>query len=127
VPEWPLPGEPDPESQCALLWSEMWTMPQAIMWERHRRYIEVALYVTAVVAIFVGPDPDAKVDITPTLRSLVLRQQDALGLTSGSLTRHRWRIADAEPTPAAKPARNDDPDRSSAKARFQRLQGGKTA
>jgi hypothetical protein len=76
----------------ATLWAELWSMPQAVMWERHRRHIEVAQHVDTLVAIQVGPAEGMKSDPTPTLRGLALRQQIALGLTADALNRLRWRI-----------------------------------
>lgn len=99
-PAWPAYlGEPVEGSMRAILWAELWTMPQAVMWERHRRHIEVAQHVDTLVAIQVGPAEGMKSDPTPTLRGLALRQQEALGLTSAALNRLRWRITGTTPVP----------------------------
>lgn len=100
-------------------------MPQAVMWERQRRHIEVALYVDTLVAIQNGPPPDVKTDPTPTLRALAIRQQATLVLTSESLNRHRWRITEDVPREATR--KNGDRRTSADKARFTRIEGGRTA
>jgi hypothetical protein len=44
APEWPLAvAEPSPDEM--LKWREMWTMPQALIWEADRSYDLVAFYV----------------------------------------------------------------------------------
>jgi hypothetical protein len=86
------------------------------MWERDGQALEVALYVRAVV---VAEGRKA----TASDRTVVLRLMDGLGLTQGGLARNRW-VIDSEPAPAQKVTRPDDPDRASAKTRFQTLEGG---
>lgn len=121
TPSWPFPGQPHPDSLRAILWAELWTMPQAVMWERQRRHIEVALYVDTLADIQAGPPPDVKVDPTPALRTLAIRQAKELVLTSSELNRMRWRIGTAEP---AKEAVKSDGRRSpSVKDRFKVIQG----
>lgn len=113
-------GAPQADSKRGRLWAELWTMPQAVMWERQRRHIEVALYVDTLVSIENGPPPDVKVDPTPALRTLALRQQESLVLTSSALNRLRWRIGTAAPaTKEATP--RDDRRRTSAKDRLAQI------
>jgi hypothetical protein len=90
------------------------------MWEQLGRHHEVAVYVRTLVRFEAEDAPVA-------LGSLLRGQQVDLGLSVPGLRANRWIIDTAEPEPAAKPARTNDPDRSSAKARFAALQGGKTA
>lgn len=125
-PPWPeYIGEPRSDSMRARLWAELWSMPQAVMWERQRRHIEVAQHVDTLCAIESGPPEGVKTDPTPTLRGLVLRQQNALGLSSDALLRLRWRISEAEPAPAAKPA--SEPARRTTKSALLDLIDGKAS
>ena len=78
------------------------------MWERAGQQEEVAVYVRNLVG--------------KTNQSVLLRQQEALGLSQPGLARRRWRIEEvAEPT-----VRTNDPDRASAKTRFTTIEGGAT-
>jgi hypothetical protein len=121
-PEWPAYlGEPQPGSMRATLWAELWSMPQAVMWERNRQHIEVAQHVDTLVAIQMGPPDGVRSDPTPTLRGLALRQQEALGLTSGALNRLRWRIVTADAPKEA--TKTNGRRRTSASARFEVIQG----
>src|SRR5690606_10612763 len=45
-PEWPLPTSSRRERD---VWAELWTRPQAVVWERQRQHHEVALYVRRLV------------------------------------------------------------------------------
>lgn len=44
APEWPL-AVPEPTADELLKWREMWTMPQALVWEADRCHDLVAFYV----------------------------------------------------------------------------------
>ena len=121
-PAWPeYMGEPLEGSPRAQLWAELWSMPQAVMWERNRQVIEVAQHADTLAAIKDGPPEGMKSDPTPTLRGLALRQMDALGLTAPALNRLRWRIGTAEPVKEA--TKTDGRRRTSASARFEVIQG----
>lgn len=123
VPEWPAyMGQPRPTSGKALLWAELWSMPQSVMWERHRRHIEVAQHVDTLCAIEAGPVEGARSDPTPTLRGLALRQQNSLGLSSDALNRLRWRIA-APDDPKEATEKHGRRPASSVKDRFKVIQG----
>lgn len=78
------------------------------MWERAGQQEEVAVYVRNLVG--------------KTNQSVLLRQQEALGLSQPGLARRRWRIeGDAVKTSV----RTDDADRSSdIKTRFRKIEGG---
>jgi hypothetical protein len=104
------------------LWEEEWRRPQAIEWERLGRHHEVAMYVRTLVRF-----EDVELKSSAPLGSLLRGQQMDLGLSVPGLRANRWIIDATDDAPAAKPARTNDPDRSSAKARFAALQGGKTA
>ncbi len=84
-PDWPLASPTDRELE---LWAQEWRRPQALIWERNGQQVEVAMYVRTLVQAE-GPCPVA-------LRALLVRQQEALGLSLTGLSRNRWRI---EPRP----------------------------
>jgi hypothetical protein len=44
APEWPL-AIPEPNENETLLWRDLWTMPQALIWEQDRSHQLVAFYV----------------------------------------------------------------------------------
>ncbi|MEV4437495.1 hypothetical protein AB0K09_00510 [Streptomyces sp. NPDC049577] len=93
LPPWPLLGESPRETQ---LWTQLWTKPQALMWERNGSHFEVALYVRRLVEAEV---PDSPV----SLGTLVRQMADSLGLTTPGMRANRWRIAREEPPAAAVP------------------------
>ena len=92
------------------MWDRLWTTPQATEWERLNMADEVALYVRTFCAAAL---PDAKADV----RTLVIRQQETLGLSLPGLARNRWRIGTAEPVKEA--AKDDDRRPTSVKDRFK--------
>lgn len=111
APAWPLSKASTRER---AVWRQEWKRPQAIAWERNRQQLEVALYVRCLIA---AEQPDA----SAAARGLVLRQQEALGISLPGLARNRWRIASARPAAAPTPRA-----RTVAKARFHVVQGGNT-
>lgn len=82
APVWPLDGESDRE---LVLWVAEWRRPQAVMWERNRQELEVALYVRSLVVA-------EKLEASTNSRTLVKQQQEALGISLPGLFRNRWRI-----------------------------------
>lgn len=81
-PRWPLSAADAAERR---LWSELWTMPQAIIWERQRQFLEVALYVRRLREA-------ERRDSSVALSTLVRQTADSLGLTTPGLRSHRWKI-----------------------------------
>lgn len=118
APAWPLTR---PSARERQLWAALWKRPQAAAWA----YFQLDL----AVANFVRNQAEAeKPEANTAVRVLVQRQLDTLGLTHAGMAANRWVMAGNAPqTQAAHPVRSDDPDRTSAKDRFLRLQGGKTA
>ena len=110
APDWPLTRASPRETE---LWIDEWRRPQAIVWEENGQAQEVALYVRALV---VAERPKA----TTSARLLVMRQLDALGLTTAGLRSNRWIIDQAK----EQVTRTDDPDHASTKARFRSIAGG---
>lgn len=100
-PVWPLPtiypNEESSPAEWALieaageverdLWSELWSTPQAVAWEKLRWTREVALYARLQIRGELG-DLDAGKEAR--------QWSDRLGLNPASLLRLRWRIL---PTP----------------------------
>ena len=111
-PAWPLVGQSKRE---AGLWEAEWRRPQAVMWEADGQQLEVALFVRAVC---VAEGRKA----TSSDRTVVLRFLEGLGISQAGLARNRWVIDDSPPT--TKVTSTDDPDRTSAKARFRSIEGG---
>lgn len=82
TPDWPLVGQTDREEG---LWTQLWSKPQALMWERFGQELEVALYVRNFA---LAELPGAPVN----LGTLVRQQMDSLGLTTPGIRANRWRI-----------------------------------
>lgn len=100
------------------VWAEAWRSPQALAWaSRVGWYRDVAQYVRHKVLAEMGSMDDAK----------EARQwSDRLGLNPSALLRNRWRIvASEEPRAAAAAKPSAVKPKSSARARFQSISGGK--
>ncbi len=79
-PEFPLPAAHPEEVK---MWNALWTLPQAIEWERMRNYDMVALYVRTYIAATLS------VDNTKLLAEV--RQLDAkIGLSPRAMREMRW-------------------------------------
>ena len=83
-PEWPLISWVPRELE---LWHIEWSRPQAIMWERNRQQVEVALYVRTLAL--------AEIPAAGSLaaKTLIRQQMEALGLSVPGMLRNRWKIA----------------------------------
>lgn len=111
IPPWPF-AEPTPRE--TELWARQWVRPQAVMWERNGQEEEVANYVRQLAD---AERPRASV----ASRTLVMRQQETLGLSLPGLARNRWRIGtDAQ---RKETTRTDGSRRPSAKERFSIIEG----
>jgi hypothetical protein len=91
-PAFPLPRSTKRERD---IWAEEWRRPQAIMWEANGQALEVALYVRTL--------REAEIVKAPaSLRTLLVRMQEHLGLSQPGLARNHW-IIDTDPVepPAA--------------------------
>jgi hypothetical protein len=91
-PAWPITRATKRE---LALWADLWAKPQALMWEAKRQELQVALYVRSLrEAEHVGASVAS--------RTLLLRQEEYLGLSEPGLARNRWIIVEdaalAEPT-----------------------------
>lgn len=110
-PEWPLEQQTDRE---AVLWELFWSLPQAVMWERHRQEHFVALYVRRAAEA-------ERRDAPTALTTLVKQMSEDLGISTGGLHRNRWRIEDAEPVSGPVRSRSGA---GSVKDRFKVVDGG---
>ena len=111
TPAFPLANATERE---LMFWSDMWTRPQAIMWEQARQEEEVALYVRALA--------EAELPHAPVSRATLVKQLgDSLGISTPGMRANRWKIAAAEELPqgvtSARPI-----SRSSARNRFTVVQ-----
>lgn len=111
-PDWPLLEQTDRE---AVLWADLWTRPQAVVWEAQRQDLEVALYVRRLAEAEVA-------DSSVALSTLVRQMADSLGLTTPGLRSNRWRI-DAAPAEATAAKPKAAPARARARDRL-RVVGG---
>ena len=116
APPWPLATATARE---LLLWEREWHRPQAVMWEAHGQQMEVANLVRTQVRF-------EQADASVAVGSLLRGQMTDLGLNEPGLRCNRWLIDVAGPV-ASRITRSHAPDRGSAKARFQKLEGGRTA
>lgn len=115
VPPWPLLGHSDREAE---LWALLWAKPQAVMWERDRQQIEVALYVRNLTLV--------ELPGSPVNAGTLLRQQsESLGLTTPGLRSNRWRISRDEVT--EKRAEKAAPRRASSRSRLTVVASGDSA
>ena len=92
-PAWPLGSKASARER--KVWTELWKLPQAIMWEQLGQQHLVGLYVRRLVE---AEASGAKV----TLSTLVRQMADSLGLTVAGMRTNRWVIeAPREEAPVA--------------------------
>lgn len=85
APAWPIDGDPSPEIE--RLWRELWSTPQAVVWERLGWTRVVARYALVLLeAEQLGKDAMAEA------RQL----EDRLGLTPKAMRLLLWEIASDE-------------------------------
>lgn len=89
-PGWPLSW---PTKRELALWAVEWRRPQAIMWEANGQEVEVALYVRSLREA-------EKAGVAVAARTLIVRQQEYLGLSQPGLARNRWIIDSGSPDEA---------------------------
>ena len=86
-PAFPLPRSTMRERE---IWAQEWKRPQAIMWEANGQELEVALYVRTLRE---AEQPKAPA----SLRTLLVRMQEHLGLSQPGLARNHWIIDSGSP------------------------------
>lgn len=102
APGWPLATLEAGES---ALWAQLWSLPQAVEWER--------IHCERAVAMFVRMSLAAEAAPTDTKLSAEVRQLDAaIGLSPKAMAQLRWEVADPaadpEPAPVADAAQEED-------------------
>jgi hypothetical protein len=85
---------PRPTKRELVVWTELWATPQALMWEAAGQEREVANFVRTQVEAEKRGAPSS-------LRTLVLRMEEHLGLSQPGLARNRWVIVDDNALDAA--------------------------
>lgn len=94
APEWPLESVTSDEF---LLWVKLWAKPQALMWERLGQDFAVAHYVRTY---FEAVEPKA----VSGLKTVALRMESELGLSSLGMKTLGWQIAEGDSGPIEAPA-----------------------
>lgn len=113
TPEWPLEVEADEWERRH--WEELWRTPQAVMWERNRDHVAVAVYVRTVREA-------GRHDAPAAVRTSMMRMRDALGLTVLGMRANRWRIGTGDRLAAATGGRRRSG--RSVRDRFTVVDGG---
>lgn len=86
TPRWPLALQ---SSEEKALWTSMWKKPQAVMWKRQGLEFQVANYVRTYLEA-------SEMGAPGSLKTVVLRMEDTLGLSLAGLASLRWRITTDE-------------------------------
>lgn len=86
IPAWPLTEANERELE---FWNKLWTLPQALMWERQNQELFVALFVRRLTE---AEEPNSAV----TLTNICKQMSEALGLSTPGLRSNRWKIVDNE-------------------------------
>jgi hypothetical protein len=109
APVWPLTEQTDREIE---LWVDLWSRPQAVMWERLGQEYEVAMCARMLAR---AEAPKSSVELLKTVKQFF----DSLGLSTAGMLRNRWRLSEsAGPTTTASPARKV-PARKSSRSRLK--------
>lgn len=111
LPPWPLVDALERELD---LWGDLWSAPQAIMWERQGQELMVALYVRRLVE---AEQHGSAVNLS----TLVKQLGEGLGLTTPGMRSNRWRIADG---PDGGEKSDAGPATPSARERLRVVTGG---
>lgn len=93
LPTWPLPESDDPwqnEAEAAE-WDRLWSLPQAVEWERMRCETFVALYVRTFVRASL---PGAETKLLSEMRQLDAK----IGLSPRAMQDLRWETDEAPMT-----------------------------
>lgn len=76
----------EPDGREWELWADLWTKPQAVMWERLGQWYEVAMCVRMLAR---AEQPKSSIELQKVVRQYL----DSLGLSTQGMLRNRWRIA----------------------------------
>ena len=113
TPKWPLSTKANQAE--AAYWAELWTMPQAVVWERQSQFHEVALYCRKFVEA-------SKPKSTAGLVNATRQMAESLGLTVPGLQRNKWRISTGAPV-VPEEARGGPTAGPSSRDRFRVVDG----
>ena len=83
-PAWPLTEQTDREIE---LWNDLWSRPQAVMWEKLGQEYEVAMCARMLAR---AEAPKSSVELLKTVKQFF----DSLGLSTAGMLRNRWRLSD---------------------------------
>lgn len=111
APAWPLVEASAREMD---LWRDLWSRPQALMWERLDQRYEVAMFVRKLGE---AEQPRASVELQKVVRQYL----DSLGLSVQGMLRNRWRIVPAEDADEEETSSAASSERSSASTQKARL------
>ncbi|MCW2904913.1 MAG: hypothetical protein JWO67_7178 [Streptosporangiaceae bacterium] len=109
APVWPLTEQTDREIE---LWIDLWSRPQAVMWERLGQEYEVAMCARMLARAEV---PRSSVELLKTVKQFF----DSLGLSTAGMLRNRWRLTDAASAPAPTASTRKAPARKSSRSRLK--------
>ena len=99
------------------MWTALWKLPQAVMWEHDQLHQSVGIYVRRLVE---AEKPGSKV----TLSTLVRQYADGLGLTAPGMRANRWRIEDPASSRGSGPrGAKSRTGKGSARERFKVIDG----
>lgn len=115
-PRWPLLGQTVRED---ALWNDLWSRPQAVMWDRFGQVYEVAMFVRNLSR---AEDPSASIELQKVVRQYL----DSLGLSTQGMLRNRWRIGPAPAAEQSSTAAAPAPKRSSARDRLKVIRDGES-
>lgn len=104
-PEWPLSRQTGRERE---IWGDLWSRPQAVMWEKLDQRYEVALFARNLRR---AEMPTASVELQKVVRQYL----DSLGLSVAGMLRNRWKLAAPADAAAKAPAER----RPSARTRLK--------
>jgi len=81
-PEWPLAG---PRKRELAIWAELWSTPQAVVWERLGWFRPVARYARLLYEV-------EKPGATAARLAEARQMEDRLGLSPMAMLRLRWEV-----------------------------------
>ncbi len=112
-PGWPLIAQ---TSREADLWADLWSRPQATMWERLAQTYEVAMFVRNLAR---AEEPRASIELQKVVRQYL----DSLGLSTQGMLRNRWKIGPSAATVSATKRQAAAPRPPSSRTRLKVVNG----
>lgn len=117
-PTWPLTKATTRER---TLWTGLWKRPQGAAWSYFGLDLAVANYVR-------NQAEAEKPDANASLRGLVQRQLDSLGLTHAGMVANHWVVSGNAPQSVApQPVRSDDDSDDDPRAQWAIIEGAAAA